>query len=393
MRFSKELKNFIDKAEWVFAKTYADTWPHHYIVRDKVDESLFLTMVRHIRKFGYEGRFYKKKIIYFEEDSLVYWTMGAAVDQTTIINRCPKENTYEYRLRAGTLPEDMEKSSKQFTSTESDDTRLNVELWQIFSEWQPPEEKQIPNKSWDVFDAVIPYYQRIIENRYKLLNSLLGKWDDRLNELGGDCTWFDWDSFRPLRLNREEDWSDWLAHIIATSETGIFAQNLLKIPKFTASGYIKPEKVERELSYGEFRADLIIKWQNQFYSHIEVKIGDSNLQKTFETSENFRRKYKVSNDRWSNFILLLSEQLNQWQQLEKMHNHIKIESLLWEDVCIAVRRALLSKEKITWKVWAYSFLGAVEQLLVGFSGHQISKKPSENLDDKISILSKGLNYG
>ena len=25
-------------------------------------------------------------------------------EETTIINRCPKENTYEYRLKMGTLP-------------------------------------------------------------------------------------------------------------------------------------------------------------------------------------------------------------------------------------------------------------------------------------------------
>jgi len=48
--------------------------------------------------------FYKKKITYFDEDGLVYWTMGAPIEETTIINRCTKENTYEYRLKMGTLP-------------------------------------------------------------------------------------------------------------------------------------------------------------------------------------------------------------------------------------------------------------------------------------------------
>ncbi len=49
------------------------------------------------------------KITYFDEDGLVYWTMGAAIEETTIINRCSKESTYEYRLKMGTLPEDMKK--------------------------------------------------------------------------------------------------------------------------------------------------------------------------------------------------------------------------------------------------------------------------------------------
>ena len=36
---------------------------------------------------------------------MVYWTMGAAIEETTIVNRCKKEQTYEYRLKHGTLPE------------------------------------------------------------------------------------------------------------------------------------------------------------------------------------------------------------------------------------------------------------------------------------------------
>jgi hypothetical protein len=102
--FSKELKDFINKSKWIFAKTYAETWPHHYIVRERVDEDLFRKLVEHIRQSGYEGPFYSKKYIYFEEDGYVYWTMGAPIEETTIINRCTKENTYEYRLKMGTLP-------------------------------------------------------------------------------------------------------------------------------------------------------------------------------------------------------------------------------------------------------------------------------------------------
>ena len=103
-KLPSELKGFINHSKWVFAKTYAATWPHHYIKRERVDEDLFIQMVKHIRRFGYEGRFYKKKITYFEEDGYVFWTMGAPIEETTIINRCIKESTYEYRLKMGTLP-------------------------------------------------------------------------------------------------------------------------------------------------------------------------------------------------------------------------------------------------------------------------------------------------
>ena len=103
-KFPDELRDFVNNSNWTFAKTYATTWPHHYIVRDRVDEELFVHLVKHVRKFGYEGPFYNKKYTYFEEDGYVYWTMGDPVEETTIINRCTKENTYEYRLKMGTLP-------------------------------------------------------------------------------------------------------------------------------------------------------------------------------------------------------------------------------------------------------------------------------------------------
>jgi hypothetical protein len=101
--YNYRLKDFIDKVNWTYAKTMPD-WPHEYIVRDEVDDNLFVEMVKHIRAFGYDGLFYQTHLTYFEADGLVYWTMGAPIDETTIINRCKKENTFEARLKAGTLP-------------------------------------------------------------------------------------------------------------------------------------------------------------------------------------------------------------------------------------------------------------------------------------------------
>jgi hypothetical protein len=101
--FPDTLRKFIDSEIWTYAKTMP-LWPHEYIVRDRVDEKLFTQLVFHIRANGYVGRFYQKNITYFDEEGMVYWTMGAPIEETIIINRCKKEQTYEYRLLNGTIP-------------------------------------------------------------------------------------------------------------------------------------------------------------------------------------------------------------------------------------------------------------------------------------------------
>jgi hypothetical protein len=101
---SAVLRDFIATSKWTFAKTMPE-WPHEYIVRERVDENLFLQLVRHIRAHGYEGKFYQESYTYFDHDGMAYWTMGEPLEETIIINRCRKEDLYESRLLKGTLPE------------------------------------------------------------------------------------------------------------------------------------------------------------------------------------------------------------------------------------------------------------------------------------------------
>ena len=81
-------------------------WPHEYIVRERVPENLFAQLVLHIRANGYLGQFYQRSIVYFDYEGRTYWTMGSEPEETTIINRCNMKDTYERRLRNGTLPLD-----------------------------------------------------------------------------------------------------------------------------------------------------------------------------------------------------------------------------------------------------------------------------------------------
>ena len=46
------LEQFMNEVKWTFAKTYAETWPHEYIVKDRVDQDCFRKAVIHIREHG-----------------------------------------------------------------------------------------------------------------------------------------------------------------------------------------------------------------------------------------------------------------------------------------------------------------------------------------------------
>jgi hypothetical protein len=113
---SDDLKHFIDTVDWTWAKTYADTWPHHYIVKERVDEELFLKFVLHIREYGELEFFYNTPLKYFKQDENVYWTMVPKEndpkwyppEDEDIINRCCANDTYATRLRNGTLPENTQ---------------------------------------------------------------------------------------------------------------------------------------------------------------------------------------------------------------------------------------------------------------------------------------------
>jgi len=95
---------FIAACDWTYAKTMPE-WPHEYIVRNRVDEKLFMELARYILNNGYESNFYKLRLTYLDHGGMVYWTMGELDDETMIINRCLPENTYRARSESGKLPD------------------------------------------------------------------------------------------------------------------------------------------------------------------------------------------------------------------------------------------------------------------------------------------------
>jgi hypothetical protein len=102
--FPDELRAFVEVTAWTFAKTYAATWPHEYIVQNAENAGMILALARHIFEYGTDGRFYSQVRKYHHEGGKVYWSMADAPEQATLINRCDESQTYEARAAARTLP-------------------------------------------------------------------------------------------------------------------------------------------------------------------------------------------------------------------------------------------------------------------------------------------------
>ena len=99
-----DVRKFVESARWTFAKTYAATWPHEYVLRTPENEQMLLALARHIFEHGTEGRFYSQVRKYHHEGGKVYWSMDPTPESTTLVNRCDEDQTYGARLEAGTLP-------------------------------------------------------------------------------------------------------------------------------------------------------------------------------------------------------------------------------------------------------------------------------------------------
>jgi hypothetical protein len=207
--------------------------------------------------------------------------------------------------------------------------------------------------------------------------------DQLLHDLDGDPSARDWTLFLPLRREREEDWSDWLAQLIADSTTGLFAWALLgAIEVQRIDSYIGPV-VHREVLCEGYRADLVIEWIDASYTHIEVKVGDQDLGKTFGTAQNTAKRFGRDRTCRSDAVLLLPSQRDAWDLECNRQPELgeRVSRLTWLDVARALRSALPhgAGESIHWRVWAHVFCGAVEQDLLGMRSGRKAREWARSL--------------
>lgn len=102
--FPEDVLRFVESTAWTFAKSYANTWPHEYVVKTSQNATMLLALARHIFAHGVDGRFYSQIRKYHHEGGKVYWSMDDTPEETDLINRCDEAQTWEARRAAGTLP-------------------------------------------------------------------------------------------------------------------------------------------------------------------------------------------------------------------------------------------------------------------------------------------------
>ncbi|MET3770283.1 hypothetical protein ABIB15_002993 [Marisediminicola sp. UYEF4] len=92
---------------WNFAKTYAQSAPHSYVVRGRTPDLTGEDYVRAgavIRTFGQPGKFYDTTNIYLTstDGSIKWWTMDAVVANTDLINQATTDRVYGVQNAPGT---------------------------------------------------------------------------------------------------------------------------------------------------------------------------------------------------------------------------------------------------------------------------------------------------
>ena len=83
-----ELASWLEAAPWTFAKTMKEH-PHSYtrVYEWPAGSKRFYEAVRRIRRFGFSARFLNRAYLYWQANGWQYWTMGAPVGETILINR------------------------------------------------------------------------------------------------------------------------------------------------------------------------------------------------------------------------------------------------------------------------------------------------------------------
>lgn len=128
-----KLRDMIARCKWTFAKTMPFA-PHEYIVKDRcpLSKEEFEYFVNMQREYGVKERWGKYNNPYLYIDDYKYWTMGAPIEDTTVINRAKASVVNEIHQLSEVI-KDMESNHideyiKNQLGLKDDNKGFNIEL-------------------------------------------------------------------------------------------------------------------------------------------------------------------------------------------------------------------------------------------------------------------------
>lgn len=197
----------------------------------------------------------------------------------------------------------------------------------------------------------------------------------------------------------EEDWSQWLAHLIRSSSGG-FTRHL-----FGERYNDSPNQVRREVRVHNNvnqlrRLDIVIKWPNRGIS-IEVKIDDTEFGDKPNAAYLIEENHDPRHLDWNHLLLLpesnrkkLSQdtdiriedsERNELTVVGEAENEVDMTVNFWKEVSMALRLTLFNLEELNshWSASAYVFCSIIEQRIMRFLTYPIVKRMAD--DDALRI--------
>lgn len=135
------------RLDWIWAKTYAESAPHHYVVLGRtagLTKGDFQRAGRVIRTFGRPGKFWSYMNIYLEspDGRLKWWTMDREVADTDLINMATTDRAYgtqdAYDTRSGIFTQwDEVAAGWDLGRPRAQDDEVRRRIWEIFGDHKP----------------------------------------------------------------------------------------------------------------------------------------------------------------------------------------------------------------------------------------------------------------
>lgn len=235
------------------------------------------------------------------------------------------------------------------------------------------------------WDKYIQNQERGLIELRELVEELNQRWKRSSASFDEDPLVADWTESSPqagpLRTNQEENWSQWLAHLIRDS-SGEYTTELFDSPRYTEPEHVRCEKAYLDEELHDRRVDILAEFESQGVT-IEVKIGDENYKKTPQTAYLTEKHHQKDLD-WTHYLLLpqskqkalqavFDAQMSTFEGQRPIINANRAEAcdvtvLYWSEVSQALRRTLLSGTEPSnhWNASAYLFTTLIEEQIQRF---------------------------